>query len=278
MGNRGRKGQPDGGRRIGWNPGSYRGERRAAHTRTDEALTCPGANRRAAAETLGFAVDSSRGLASGDESISDLNRKNPGEPDHPCRCRVNVQADAISSQATQAIHELVGTHARMFSARLQAHRQQLFPPTGRKTLRKFTSGEAARLIGTDDGVLRRLSLSGKGPAIDIASNGRRSYSAEDIQGVRIYLDAHSKGDKRYLPPTQRRREAASDHGRQLQERQRQDDHHDASRATPRTAKLPNTADARSGARGRSRAWCERRRTDATTYCTRRRRRLRARPR
>ncbi len=155
MGNRGRKGQPAGGRRIGWNPEAYREERRAAHTRTEEALTCPGANRRAAAETLGFAVDSSRGLASGDESISDLNRKNPGEPDHPCRCRVNVQADAISSQATQAIHELVGTHARMFSARLRAHRQQLFPPTGRKTLPKFKSGEATRLIGTDDGVLRR---------------------------------------------------------------------------------------------------------------------------
>ncbi len=110
-----------------------------------------------------------------------------------------MQADAISPEATQAIHELVGTHARMLSARLQAHRQQLFPPTARKTLRKFTSGEAARLIGTDDSVLRRLSLSGKGPAVDITSNGRRSYSAEDIQGVRTYLDAHSKGDKRYLP-------------------------------------------------------------------------------
>ena len=110
-----------------------------------------------------------------------------------------MRADAIPSQATQAIHELVGTHARMLSARLQAHRQQLFPPTAQKTLRKFTSGEAARLIGTDDSVLRRLSLSGKGPAIDVASNGRRSYSAEDIQGVRTYLDAHSKGDKRYLP-------------------------------------------------------------------------------
>lgn len=112
---------------------------------------------------------------------------------------MNVQADAISSQAAQAIHELVGTHARMLSARLQAHRQQLFPPTARKTLRKFTSGEAARLIGTDDSVLRRLSLSGKGPAVDVASNGRRSYSAEDIQEVRTYLDAHSKGDKRYMP-------------------------------------------------------------------------------
>ena len=112
---------------------------------------------------------------------------------------MNVRADAIPSQATQAIHELVGTHARMLSARLQAHRQQLFPPTARKTLRKFTSGEAAKLIGTDDSVLRRLSLSGKGPIVDVASNGRRSYSAENIQGVRTYLDAHSKGDKRYLP-------------------------------------------------------------------------------
>ena len=110
-----------------------------------------------------------------------------------------MQADAIPTQTAQAIHELVGAHARKLSARLQAHSQQLFPPTARKTLRKFTSGEAAKLIGTDDSVLRRLSLSGKGPSVDIASNGRRSYSAEDIQGVRTYLDAHSKGEKRYLP-------------------------------------------------------------------------------
>lgn len=110
-----------------------------------------------------------------------------------------MQADAIPSQAAQAIHELVGAHARKLSARLQAHRQQLFPPTASKTLRRFTSGEAAKLIGADDSVLRRLSLAGKGPTIDVASNGRRSYSAEDIQGVRTYLDAHSKGERRYLP-------------------------------------------------------------------------------
>lgn len=110
-----------------------------------------------------------------------------------------MQADAISSQAAQAIHELVGAHARTLSARLQAHRKQLFPPTAHKTLRRFSSGEAAKLIGTDDSVLRRLSLAGKGPAVDVASNGRRSYSAEDIQGVRTYLDAHGKGEKRYLP-------------------------------------------------------------------------------
>ena len=112
---------------------------------------------------------------------------------------MTVQFESISAEAAHAIHELVGEHARRLSARLQAHRQQLFPPTATKTLRKFTSGEAAKLIGTDDSVLRKLSLSGKGPAIDTASNGRRSYAAEDIQEVRAYLDAHSKSDRRYLP-------------------------------------------------------------------------------
>ncbi len=110
-----------------------------------------------------------------------------------------MQTQAISPEDGQAIHELVGAHARTLSARLQAHRKQLFPPMAHKTLRRFTSGEAARLIGTDDSVLRRLSLAGKGPTVDVASNGRRSYSAEDIQGVRTYLDAHGKGEKRYLP-------------------------------------------------------------------------------
>ncbi len=112
---------------------------------------------------------------------------------------MTVQADVIPPQAANAIHELVGSHARKLSARLQAHRQQLFPPTATKTLRRFTSGEAAKLIGTDDSVLRKLSLSGKGPAVDMTSQGRRLYSAEDLQEVRAYLDAHGKGKRRYSP-------------------------------------------------------------------------------
>ena len=98
----------------------------------------------------------------------------------------------IQTQAANAIHELIGAHARKLSARLQAHRQQLFPPTAAKTLRKFTSGEAAKQIGTDDSVLRKLSLSGKGPVVDRTSQGRRLYSAEDMQAVRIYLDATAR--------------------------------------------------------------------------------------
>jgi chromosome partitioning protein len=107
--------------------------------------------------------------------------------------------NVLAPSAPKAIHELVGDHARKLSARLQAHRLQLFPPTAKKTLRKFSSGEAAKLLGTDDSHLRRLSIDGKGPAVETGTNGRRAYSIEDIQALRVYLDANSKGERRYLP-------------------------------------------------------------------------------
>lgn len=98
-----------------------------------------------------------------------------------------------------AIHRLVGQHARELSEKLQEHRLQLFPPTAKKTLRRFTSGEAAGLIGVDPGYLRRLSLEGRGPQPDVSQAGRRSYSIEDIQALRVYLDESGKAERRYSP-------------------------------------------------------------------------------
>lgn len=100
---------------------------------------------------------------------------------------------------TSAIHKLVGEHARELSEKLQAHRIELFPPSAHKTLRRFTSGEAADLIGVDAGYLRRLSLEGKGPQPEVSQSGRRSYSIEDIQALRAYLDESGKAERRYLP-------------------------------------------------------------------------------
>lgn len=102
-------------------------------------------------------------------------------------------------QPKKAIHELVGAHARELSSKLHAHRLQLFPPEARKTLRRFSSIEAAKLIGINDGYLRRLSLEGKGPQIDVGRQGRRSYTVEDIQALREFLDIGSKADRRYVP-------------------------------------------------------------------------------
>ena len=97
------------------------------------------------------------------------------------------------------IDQLVGDHARRLSERLQKHRTQLFPPDSRKELRKFTSGEAADLLGVKDAYLRKLHLDGKGPSPEIRGNGRRYYSTEDIQALRVMLEQGAKSPGTYLP-------------------------------------------------------------------------------
>lgn len=98
-----------------------------------------------------------------------------------------------------AIHDLIAGDAHQLSAKLQAHRKKLFPPEARKTLRRFSSGEAAKLVGINDGYLRQLSLDGKGPQPEIGPNGRRSYSFHDIQSLRAFLEEGGKAGRRYLP-------------------------------------------------------------------------------
>lgn len=97
------------------------------------------------------------------------------------------------------INALVGDHALRLSQQLQAHREQLFPPNARKELRKFTSGEAADLLGVKDAYLRKLHLDGKGPSPEVRGNGRRYYSPEDIQALRVMLEKGAKSPGTYLP-------------------------------------------------------------------------------
>ena len=99
----------------------------------------------------------------------------------------------------ESIDVLVGDHAARLSERLQAHREQLFPPNARKQLRKFTSGEAAELLGVKDAYLRKLHLEGRGPEPEIRAGGRRYYSPEDIQNLREVLENGAKIPGTYLP-------------------------------------------------------------------------------
>ncbi|MCQ2006339.1 plasmid partitioning protein RepA, partial [Rhizobium sp. NRK18] len=90
----------------------------------------------------------------------------------------------------------IAEDAQALSAQLQAMRERLFAPASEKTLRSFTSGEAARLIGVSDGYLRQLSLAGEGPQPEVGPGGRRSYSLADIDALRHYLadQALAKGN------------------------------------------------------------------------------------
>ena len=92
--------------------------------------------------------------------------------------------------------EAIAADARALSAQLKAMRERLFAPASEKTLRSFTSGEAARLVGVSDGYLRQLSLAGEGPQPVIGPGGRRYYSLSDIDALRHFLaeQALAKGN------------------------------------------------------------------------------------
>jgi chromosome partitioning protein len=94
--------------------------------------------------------------------------------------------------------ETIRTHASELSEQLNIQRRKMFPPVAQKTLRRFTSGEAAKLIGVADAYLRQLSLEGKGPQAEVLPNGRRQYSLDDIHALRVYLDDHGKTARRYV--------------------------------------------------------------------------------
>ncbi|MDE3759793.1 plasmid partitioning protein RepA [Sinorhizobium meliloti] len=78
-------------------------------------------------------------------------------------------------------------HAKQLSRQLKLLRERLFPPFSQKTLRTFTSGEAAQMVGVSDGYLRQLSLDGKGPTPEVSSNGRRSYTLGQINQLRKHM-------------------------------------------------------------------------------------------
>lgn len=91
-------------------------------------------------------------------------------------------------------------HARTLSTQMHGLSAQLFPPAAEKTLRSFTSGEVARILGVSDGYLRQLSLDGLGPSPALSPGGRRSYSPGQITELRAYLaKARPKEALSFLP-------------------------------------------------------------------------------
>lgn len=95
---------------------------------------------------------------------------------------------------------VIAHDARLLSSQLAALRHRLFPPSAHKSLRHFSGGEAAALIGISDAYLRQLALAGDAPEPMKTLSGRRSYSLEQINAVRGSLSG-ARG-KTYLPHRQ----------------------------------------------------------------------------
>lgn len=105
---------------------------------------------------------------------------------------MNTSAALEPQQNTDA-DETIGMHAELLSSQLQALSQAMFPPTSQKTLRRFTSGEAARLMKVSDSTLRKMTLAGEGPQPETTSNGRRLYTLGQINEIRTLLASGTRG-------------------------------------------------------------------------------------
>ncbi|MGL5445986.1 MAG: plasmid partitioning protein RepA [Rhabdaerophilum sp.] len=94
----------------------------------------------------------------------------------------------------------ISRQAQVLSAQLTALNESLFPPTAKKRLRSFSSGEVAKIVGVSDGYLRQLSLDGLGPMPATGHGGRRSYSADQVMALRQYLsEARPREALDFLP-------------------------------------------------------------------------------
>lgn len=96
-------------------------------------------------------------------------------------------------QALPSVDETIGEQADLLSSQLQSMSEALLAPSTEKTLRKFTSGEAARLMGVSDSTLRKMTLAGDGPQPETTSNGRRLYTLSEINQIRHILAKSTRG-------------------------------------------------------------------------------------
>lgn len=95
-------------------------------------------------------------------------------------------------------HEIERDAKRLTNA-LNAHIRRSFSPEDKKTLRRFTSGEAADLLGISQTYLRKLHHDGKILNIENDERNRKMYRAEDIHAIRVSLEAQSKTPGKFLP-------------------------------------------------------------------------------
>ena len=96
-------------------------------------------------------------------------------------------------------NQTAGNDARILSAKLREIASVVFSPSETKALRRFTSGEVARILGVTDSRIRQLSPDLLVSELEVAPGGRRFYTLADIHALRAHLDEIDRVGRRYLP-------------------------------------------------------------------------------
>jgi chromosome partitioning protein len=74
------------------------------------------------------------------------------------------------------------------SRKLDMLRVEKFPPDAQKRLRQFSLAEVAHFVGVSPSYLKKLHLEGKSVQPNTSPTGRRSYTAEQMNELRDFLD------------------------------------------------------------------------------------------
>lgn len=121
-----------------------------------------------------------------------------------------IEIDPVASSGTATVarprsiregvklNALVGAQATQLTKALKHLSNKTFPPDAAKTLRTFTTTEAASFIGVDPSYLRKIDLDGRAPKPSTDSLGRRFYTARDMNEIRVMLDQSAKDGRRYV--------------------------------------------------------------------------------
>jgi len=83
--------------------------------------------------------------------------------------------------------ETIRRHSQLLSAQLQVLRRRMYPPEAKKELRTFSTRETALLLGVAESTLRQMSIDGEGIVPLRKENGRRVYTLDQINQLRVYL-------------------------------------------------------------------------------------------
>lgn len=94
------------------------------------------------------------------------------------------------------LHDLILKQGSLISDKLHLLRLEQHPPNAQRTLREFSLAEAAYFLRTSPENVKRLDLSGAFPS-PMGHKGRRTYTADQIQDMRLYLD--ERGRQAYNP-------------------------------------------------------------------------------
>lgn len=95
-----------------------------------------------------------------------------------------------------SIDETIAQDSTVLSGQLQVLFEKLFSPTSKKSLRRFSSNEAAKLLGVTDSYVRHIASQEETVTSEKTSTGRRTFSLEEINTIRQIL---GRTKPSYLP-------------------------------------------------------------------------------